>query len=549
MQVVVGAVIAGKYQLETPLARGGMGSVWVARHVKLGSRLAVKFLDPRFAASPAFIERFEREARAAAALQSPNVVHVQDYGVEDDTPYLVMELLQGEDLGQRLSRLGRLSLPETARILMQVGKALRKAHEGGIVHRDLKPANLFLMRADDDEVVKVLDFGIAKEVASVGEATKTGEVMGSPHYMSPEQARADKGVDHRADVWALGVILYRAVTGALPFPGDVLGAVLSRILVDPVPPVGSVAPDLPASLDGFFAKAMAKSKEHRFQSVREMVDAFVGIAGLPMSTSGPSALGASSAGFPGAPGHGPPGLAGSSPGLAGSSPGLAGSPPGLAGSSPHAAGHTPHLSGSSPQLAGHTPHLSGSSPGLAGSGPHATQLLSGTGPSTLAAASTTNSGHVKPSRSAAPWVVAGGLVVLLVAGGGALGYSQFGGGASGGAPDSSGPVAPTAAPSAAEPSGGSAGPATGAPTDTPAPAGTGAPSSDPAAAPAIPTAPLAVPTGAVGGAATGTVTKPPGTTTAAAKVPVPDKKPASPQQPTTKPAPKPTAKPGGGWGF
>ncbi len=300
MRIAVGTVVA-KYQLEQPLARGGMGSVWVARHVKLGTPLAVKFLDPRFAAAPAFIERFEREARAAATLQSPHVVHVQDYGVEEDTPYLVMELLRGEDLSARLNRVGRLSLPETSRVLVQIGKALRKAHEAGIVHRDLKPANLFLTRIDDDEVVKVLDFGIAKETqGAVGEATKTGETMGSPHYMSPEQARADKGIDHRADLWSLGVILYRMVTGVLPFPGDVIGAVLSRILVEPVPRVADSAPDLPAAeLDAFFAKAMAKTKEQRFQSIRDLADAFVRIGGgVPLTTTGHALLATSMGGLP-----------------------------------------------------------------------------------------------------------------------------------------------------------------------------------------------------------------------------------------------------------
>ncbi|MEZ4306623.1 MAG: serine/threonine-protein kinase [Polyangiaceae bacterium] len=291
MRIATGVIIAGKYELESPLARGGMGAVWVARHTKLGSRLAVKFLDPSFAATPSFIDRFEREARAAATLQSPHVVNVQDYGVEHDTPYLVMELLQGEDLEKRIRRAGRLSLQETASILVQLSRAMRKAHDAGIVHRDLKPANLFLVRLDDDEILKVLDFGIAKETANpVGPETKTGEVMGSPHYMSPEQARADKGLDHRADLWAIGVILYRMVTGAFPFHGEGLAAILSRILVDPVPPVATVAPDLPRSLDLFFARALAKDKEQRFSSMRDMELAFLEAAGLSRA---PFASGAS----------------------------------------------------------------------------------------------------------------------------------------------------------------------------------------------------------------------------------------------------------------
>lgn len=292
MQVVPGIVVGGKYQVEQPLARGGMGSVWVARHTKLGNPVAIKFLDAHLAAAPALVARFEREARAAANLDTPHVVHVHDYGVEEGTPYLVMELLRGEDLNTRVRKRERLTLGEAAKILSQMSRALRRAHEAGIVHRDLKPANVFLARVEDDEVVKILDFGIAKEKWSrVDDATKTGEVFGSPHYMSPEQARAQKDVDHRADLWATGVILYRMLTGRLPFPGEVLGEVLSSVLVDPVPLVAHVAPDLPAALDAFFSKALAKKKEERFSSIGEMVDAFTAIATAPGPPAPPAHAG------------------------------------------------------------------------------------------------------------------------------------------------------------------------------------------------------------------------------------------------------------------
>jgi len=279
VQVGPGVIIGGKYQMERPLARGGMGAVWVARHVKLGSSVAVKLLDAHLAESSQSVARFEREARSAANLDTPHVVHVHDYGVEAGTPYLVMELLRGEDLNTRLRKRRRLTLQEAAKIVTQMGRALRRAHEAGIIHRDLKPANVFLARVDDDEIVKILDFGIAKETWSrVEESTKTGEVFGSPHYMSPEQARAQKDVDHRADLWATGVIAYRLITGKLPFPGEVLGEVLSSVLVDPFPPIAEVAPDLPAGLEAFFAKALAKKKEQRFANVAELVEAFNAIA-------------------------------------------------------------------------------------------------------------------------------------------------------------------------------------------------------------------------------------------------------------------------------
>jgi serine/threonine-protein kinase len=256
-----------------------MGAVWVARHVTLGSQLAVKFLDPKLAASPSFVARFEREARAAASIRSPHVVQVHDFGVDDGIPYIAMELLHGEDLRSRIRRMGRLSLATTSGLLLQVGKGLRRAHEAGIVHRDIKPGNLFLARVDDDEILKVLDFGIAKEPDSkLDDHTRTGELIGSPHYVSPEQARGERDVDHRSDVWSLGVIAFRMVTGELPFPGDGLGKVLSKVLVDPPPPVRSLVPELPESLDAFFTRALAKKREERFGSVRELVDAFVTLA-------------------------------------------------------------------------------------------------------------------------------------------------------------------------------------------------------------------------------------------------------------------------------
>ncbi|WP_437323119.1 serine/threonine-protein kinase [Sorangium sp. So ce381] len=285
MDVEPGTIVGDKYRLEGPLSRGGMGSVWLARHLQLGAPAAIKFMDPEHAASPEFRARFYREARTAANLDSPHVVSVQDYGIWGTVPYLVMELLRGEDLSRRLRRVRRISLAEAARIAIQTGKALRRAHESGLVHRDLKPGNLFLSRVDEDEeIVKVLDFGIAKQLTGkllTDETTRTGELLGSPFYMSPEQARGDRNLDARSDLWSLGVILFRAVTGKLPFEGDVLGAVLSRILVEPIPLATHLAPDVPADLDGFFVRALSRDRAQRFQSAQEMVHAFVAAAGDP----------------------------------------------------------------------------------------------------------------------------------------------------------------------------------------------------------------------------------------------------------------------------
>src|SRR5262245_61558354 len=220
-------VIAGRYHLEREIARGGMGSVWAAHDKKLRRRVAVKLLAADLTASREARERFEREATAVAQLASPHVVQVFDYGVERECPYIVMELLEGEDLRTRLHNLKRVTLEAAARVLVQAGKALSVAHAAGIVHRDLKPGNIFIVQQSEEEMVKVLDFGVAKmqleDLLSGGvEAT----VMGTPQFMSPEQARGLRDVDHRTDLWSLGIIVYRALTGKLPFhaaePTDVI---------------------------------------------------------------------------------------------------------------------------------------------------------------------------------------------------------------------------------------------------------------------------------------------------------------------------------------
>jgi serine/threonine-protein kinase len=215
-------------------------------------------------------------------------VQVLDYGIEDGLPYLVMELLVGEDLGKRLHRERRLMPAALSRILMQAARGLRTAHEAGVVHRDLKPANLFLARVDDEEIVKILDFGIAKgtQAEPLGDATKTGSLMGSPHYMSPEQVRGMRDIDPRSDVWSLAVIAFRALTGRLPFPGNAVGEVIAQILADPIPIASRIAPDLPPEVDGFFARGFARDRTQRFQTARELAEAFAAVAQVAASHLG-----------------------------------------------------------------------------------------------------------------------------------------------------------------------------------------------------------------------------------------------------------------------
>lgn len=277
-----GLIIGGKVRLDNLLGKGGMGAVWRGTHLTLGTPVAVKFMAD---STPEALARFQREAQVAAHIRSSNVVAIQDFGVENGLPYMVMELLDGEDLGARLKRVPRLSLHETAHILLPISRGLERAHQAKLVHRDLKPENIFLVREGDEEVPKILDFGIAKTLVADSDAfnmTSDGAVMGTPYYMSPEQSRARRDVDHRADLWALGVILFRLITGKRPFDGVTAASLAVQICTDPPPKVGSLAPDLPPQLDVFFERALAKDPNQRFQSAREMAQAFAEIAGYTL---------------------------------------------------------------------------------------------------------------------------------------------------------------------------------------------------------------------------------------------------------------------------
>ncbi len=253
-----------------------MGRVWGAHHLELDVPVALKFMAPSLVELPDARERFKREARAAAALRSPHVVQVLDFGVEDDTPYIVMERLVGEDLSARLARTGRLGLDEAAVMLTQAAKALDLAAEAGVVHCDLKPANVFLARSGRDESVKILDFGVARWRSSGGPATNGW--AGSPHYMSPEQATSQPTIDHRSDLWSLAVILFRAVVGQRPFEGQEVGDVILAILELPIPKPTERDASLPRELDAFFLKALAREPGARFRSAGEMAAAFARVA-------------------------------------------------------------------------------------------------------------------------------------------------------------------------------------------------------------------------------------------------------------------------------
>jgi serine/threonine-protein kinase len=262
-----------------------MGSVWAGVHTTLGTRVAVKFIDAEHVDSAEARHRFENEARAAAALRSKHVVEVYDHGVmEDGRPFIVMEFLDGEPLDRRLERLGRLPARDTARLVGMVCRALSKAHAAGIVHRDLKPENVFLVWDDEDgaDVAKVVDFGIAKftDSASISSATRTGSVLGTPYYMSPEQARGLRSVDYRSDLWSVGVIAFRCVTGRLPFEGEAVGDVLVKLCTAPIPMPSTIAADVPPAFDAWLLRALGREPEARFQSAAELSRALATVCGL-----------------------------------------------------------------------------------------------------------------------------------------------------------------------------------------------------------------------------------------------------------------------------
>lgn len=273
-----GTLLGGKYRLEAEIGRGAMGTVWRATHQSLDQRVAVKIISQEHAGSEELRRRFDTEARAAAKLRSRFVVGVYDNGVTSGgLPYIVMEYLEGECLEDRIARQGSISVAETARIARHVSRALSRAHARGIVHRDLKPANIFITKSDDDEdgddwTAKVLDFGIAK-MDDFGDrsTTKTGTVLGTPLFMSPEQVRGASSVDSRADLYSFGMVVYNMLTGTYAFEGQSFGDLLVSICTDPLPDLGRSAPQAPPALNAWFQKVCARDPDQRYQTADEVM--------------------------------------------------------------------------------------------------------------------------------------------------------------------------------------------------------------------------------------------------------------------------------------
>jgi serine/threonine-protein kinase len=284
-----GEILAGKFEVERVLGAGGMGVVVAARHTQLEQRVALKFLLPAACEVPGAVTRFLREGKAAARITSEHVARVMDTGVLDGgAPYLVMEYLEGADLGAVVQRRGRVTPDEAIEYVLQACEAIVEAHDLGIVHRDLKPANLFLSkRADGSALVKVLDFGISKVEGSGSRSqlTSASVLMGSPRYMSPEQMLSAKDVDARTDVWALGVILYELVTGKPVWHADTMQGLCALIASTPAPSLLLLAPSAPKVLADVVSRCLAKSRDERIASVADLALALEPIAPAEARTS------------------------------------------------------------------------------------------------------------------------------------------------------------------------------------------------------------------------------------------------------------------------
>ncbi|MBW2527173.1 MAG: serine/threonine protein kinase, partial [Deltaproteobacteria bacterium] len=299
----VGSVLADKYRIVKLLGRGGMGAVYEAEHVELGKRVALKFLHMTAQTDPTSLARFQQEARVICAVKSDHIVEVFDWGQDaDGRPFLVMELLVGRDLGAYLKQQGKLEVAEAVRFAIEALRGLKRVHAAGIVHRDLKPENLFLVRGDDEQLhVKIVDFGLSKLMEGAGPVsedfeqsarlTQQGALVGTPLYMSPEQIEAVDAIDQRTDIWAMGAILYEALTGSPPFMDRSYARLVMAICQRDAPDLQSRNPDAPAELAAAVAGALTRDRAERFQDTDQLAAALQGgldaVQHRPPSTAAP----------------------------------------------------------------------------------------------------------------------------------------------------------------------------------------------------------------------------------------------------------------------
>ncbi|QQR91398.1 MAG: serine/threonine protein kinase [Myxococcales bacterium] len=272
----IGTILQDRYRIVRKLGEGGMGDVYEAEHTLIGRHVAVKCLLPEFAKNPEVVERFKREARAATMVGNEHIIDVTDMGqLPDGSPFIVMEMLEGREFAGLIEDEGPLPVGRTVRIIQQVCNALSAAHAKGIVHRDLKPENIFLVtKHGNPDFVKVLDFGISKvkeHKDSVQKSlTRTGVMMGTPHYMSPEQAQGLATTDHRTDIYALGVISYLALAGRVPFDGDTLPSLMVQVMTTEAEFLTDLRQDIPEALDAVIRKALTKDPADRYASAADL---------------------------------------------------------------------------------------------------------------------------------------------------------------------------------------------------------------------------------------------------------------------------------------
>ena len=281
----IGMVLQERYRIVRKLGDGGMGAVYEGEHVLIKRRVAIKVLHAQFAQNPEIVARFQREAEAATSIGHPNIIEVTDMGrFPDGTAYMVLEFLEGRDWSHDIEGAGPQPLGKVVHILTQVCDALAAAHAKGIVHRDLKPENIFLIeRRGDPDFAKVLDFGISKIADAQGQdrsLTQTGTALGTPYYMAPEQCQGKRDIDHRADIYSLGVILFQALTAQYPFDDESYPMLVLKICTEPPPALAHYRPDVPAELQQIVNRMLAKDRDHRYQSVEEVRAALAPFAGL-----------------------------------------------------------------------------------------------------------------------------------------------------------------------------------------------------------------------------------------------------------------------------
>jgi serine/threonine-protein kinase len=304
---LIGATLAGRYEIVRRIGEGGMGAVYEAKHVLIGKRVAVKVLLEKFLTKSDFVARLLQEARLASSIGHENIVDVTDFGTTDDgRSFVVMEFLDGEALSQLVMREAPLPVERSLRIARQVASALGAAHAKGIYHRDVKPENVYLVRRGEADFVKVVDFGISKAVKQGGQEgegaeayrlTHTGLLLGTPLYMSPEQARGDEDLDHRVDIWALGVMMYECLTGEVPFRANNYLGIISQVLTHTAAPPSAVRPELgiPDAVEAVVMRAMAKDRTQRYQAMadleRDLERLLAGDqnVGLPLASGAPPA--------------------------------------------------------------------------------------------------------------------------------------------------------------------------------------------------------------------------------------------------------------------